>query len=320
MFIIASTSFGMHWLQRRRRERLRRRVANGEVDLEQLGIKKLTVPLELLEKMPLYNYPGTTEKSEIQETATTDTPDKSGIENAGTDIEKDIQQPTPTKPQTTPAPQTAYSQPTCAICLEDFVPSESLVRELPCRHIFHSECVDTFLRENSSLCPLCKKTSLPRGYCPPIITNVMVRRERMMRRMRDRVPSNGDPEAGLRHPWSPATWRRRGRSALNVPARMRARAHSLAMRTGPHATSESLTMTPALPPVSQSETTPRDDDAGAATTIAPPAAAVDDHGPGSEWARRRAVAMAGVQGRTDEDEERRPRWKRITGKIWPGLA
>ena len=53
----------MHCVQRRRRERLRRRVISGELNLEQLGVKRLTVPRRILEEMPLYTFP--LEKEEI---------------------------------------------------------------------------------------------------------------------------------------------------------------------------------------------------------------------------------------------------------------
>ncbi|RAH45734.1 RING-H2 finger protein [Aspergillus brunneoviolaceus CBS 621.78] len=53
------------------------------------------------------------------------------------------------------------SQTTCAICLDDYVSGESTVRELPCGHIFHPDCIDTALTQSSSLCPLCKKSVLP---------------------------------------------------------------------------------------------------------------------------------------------------------------
>ncbi|KAL5339086.1 hypothetical protein BJX70DRAFT_364955 [Aspergillus crustosus] len=52
------------------------------------------------------------------------------------------------------------SQTTCAICLDDFVPASSAVRELPCGHIYHPECIDVSLTQTSSLCPLCKKSVL----------------------------------------------------------------------------------------------------------------------------------------------------------------
>nr|XP_018675530.1 PREDICTED: E3 ubiquitin-protein ligase At1g63170-like [Musa acuminata subsp. malaccensis] len=42
----------------------------------------------------------------------------------------------------------------CCICLAKYVDNEEL-RELPCSHVFHKECVDKWLKINA-LCPLCK--------------------------------------------------------------------------------------------------------------------------------------------------------------------
>lgn len=42
----------------------------------------------------------------------------------------------------------------CSICLEEFVTDDG-VRTLPCLHIFHLRCVDTWLSTNAS-CPVCK--------------------------------------------------------------------------------------------------------------------------------------------------------------------
>lgn len=163
------TSLIMHFNQRRMRRDLRRRIANGEVDLEVLGIKRQKVPQKLLDKMPLYVYtsklapPTSTEKKE--------TPSPP-------------QNPSFVQRKTLPKRDFAFSQATCPICLDDFEHNETIVRELPCQHIFHPECVDEFLRSNSSLCPMCKKSALPTGYCPENITISMVRRERMIRRLR----------------------------------------------------------------------------------------------------------------------------------------
>jgi len=173
MFIIATTSFTMHCIQRRRRDRLRRRIQSGELDLEQLGVKRLTVPRRVLEEMPLYTYPP--EKGDPAQR----TEPEPGSETVQT-TDEPVQQVHAEKDRAaTSTPQTAFLQPTCAICLDDFCADESVVRELPCRHVFHAACVDAFLRESSSLCPLCKTSVLPKGYCPPVITNAMVRRERM---------------------------------------------------------------------------------------------------------------------------------------------
>ncbi|CAG8610868.1 1965_t:CDS:2 [Funneliformis mosseae] len=49
---------------------------------------------------------------------------------------------------------------TCAICLEDFENGEE-IRELPCKHWYHIECIDPWLTTKSSSCPLCKKDCRP---------------------------------------------------------------------------------------------------------------------------------------------------------------
>jgi hypothetical protein len=174
VFIIGFISTSLHCMQKRRRTILQQRIVRGDVDLEQLGIKKLTVPTNILDRMPLYVYPQMSEK----------TPELHYITD---------------------------NQETCAICIEEFIPGESQIRQLPCNHIFHSQCVDNFLRQSSSLCPLCKKTSLPKGFCPPVITNAMVLRERRVRNMRDRIPNDPSVPRYL----SPGVWSERVRSTLN---------------------------------------------------------------------------------------------------------
>ncbi|KAK0124041.1 hypothetical protein ONS95_009026 [Cadophora gregata] len=206
----------MHFVQRSRRKSLRRRVANGEVDLEALGIKRLRVPQKAIDRLPLFIYVSEDEKSfpaspqkEEHFVSMTHEDDFSG---ASTVVGSDpriydmmsakelataelipIDEKTPIPDSTLVHRFLPYVQPTCAICLEDFESGISEIRELPCGHIFHPECIDTFLANNSSLCPMCKKSALPIGFCPTIITNAMVRRERNLRRIRSRVSVQNEP-------------------------------------------------------------------------------------------------------------------------------
>ena len=43
----------------------------------------------------------------------------------------------------------------CQICLEDWQKEET-VRDLPCTHFFHVQCLDTWLGHKNS-CPLCRQ-------------------------------------------------------------------------------------------------------------------------------------------------------------------
>jgi len=51
-------------------------------------------------------------------------------------------------------PDRSVTQTQCMVCLEDFT-DEQEVRRLPCSHLFHSECIDEWLRRCTD-CPICK--------------------------------------------------------------------------------------------------------------------------------------------------------------------
>ncbi|MCJ1309776.1 hypothetical protein MMC25_003437 [Agyrium rufum] len=259
--VIFLSSFLMHLIQRRRRARLRRMIGTGEVDLEALGIKRLKVPQEVLDKLPLYTFVSDDREkatsippqspsrlplpqspvspSEFPQNQPADTvvpasprsvvfftppgspteqiysykrsrpPSPSSRRSASQLSNTHSSQPQPTlapsSPTKTSIPasqpmklkQLTTSQPTCPICIDDFVNLETTVRQLPCGHIYHPECVDPFLRDYSSLCALCKGRVLPQGYCPAEVTNAMVRRERLVRRMREHVDIVGGNEIEL---------------------------------------------------------------------------------------------------------------------------
>ncbi|KAL8814751.1 MAG: hypothetical protein Q9223_006050 [Gallowayella weberi] len=210
LFLIGATSGIMHFFQRRRRNTLRRRIVNGEVDLEKLGIKRLTVPQEAISMLPTFVYsPSEKELLDMPRdhiTALSDFPATKSDADSPAPIYAAAQHP-PIPPTTRPTPSPSqptqppsYAQPTCPICLDDFIPHETTVRSLPCQHIYHPECIDPFLLQNSSLCPVCKSKVLPKGYCPETITNAMVRRERQQRRNRDRVRRIRGEEAAAQIP------------------------------------------------------------------------------------------------------------------------
>jgi hypothetical protein len=210
--ILGSTSLLMHLLQRRRREGLRRRIARGHVDLEALGIKRLTVPKSVIDKMPMFIY--TCREDEVlreSQKGTSNQSEADGIKSgpaSATDDNATLSSIHIADSTLLTHEYKQHAQPTCPICLEDFVSGSTKIRELPCGHIFHPECIDSFLGNNSSLCPMCKKSTLPLGYCPERITNAMVRRERAIRRLRSRVNINEeghDIEGGWAHRMS--SWR-----------------------------------------------------------------------------------------------------------------
>lgn len=191
----------MHWLQYQHRQRLRRRVASGQVDLEALGIKRLSVPRKILDAFPMRVYvpePATPEATDGPITPLSPQPthpepafsQKAPVRHFAAP-DPPLPPPISLRPSRYPHLDTTlrrgYSQTQCPICLDDFAPYNTVVRELPCLHVFHPDCIDPFLETQSSLCPLCKSSALPQGYVPPSLTNATVRRERNLRRMRARV-------------------------------------------------------------------------------------------------------------------------------------
>ena len=41
----------------------------------------------------------------------------------------------------------------CTICMEEYTLGQSL-KLLPCKHLFHTKCIETYLKEFSVQCPL----------------------------------------------------------------------------------------------------------------------------------------------------------------------
>lgn len=57
----------------------------------------------------------------------------------------------------------------CTICLSEYVHLEH-VRRLPCMHLFHIQCVDRWLRQNSR-CPMCRMNIDYRGDSNELLCN-----------------------------------------------------------------------------------------------------------------------------------------------------
>lgn len=200
-------------IQRKRRAILRERINAGEVDIEQLTLNQFKVPRETVEKMPQYTYLGFTQNLEteapktpvqtkaieVESSSAASTPSLSEGRKSSESDESGLKKPEPAmiNPKTDDSDDSdetsssrkpyrlSHTQTTCAICLDDFVAGSTTVRELPCGHIFDPGCIDEYLTETSSLCPLCKKSVLPAGSCPVQVTNEMVRQEAAVRRGRN---------------------------------------------------------------------------------------------------------------------------------------
>ncbi|XP_073009991.1 probable E3 ubiquitin-protein ligase XERICO [Typha latifolia] len=50
--------------------------------------------------------------------------------------------------------------PDCSVCLSRFE-AESVVNRLPCGHLFHKACLETWLDYHHATCPLCRSRLLP---------------------------------------------------------------------------------------------------------------------------------------------------------------
>lgn len=195
LVIIACVSLFMHLLQRQRRKSLAARVRIGEVDLEAMGIARVMVPSDHVKSFPLFTYQSESDRSSCPPTpSSTRASSRHGARSVSSVMSVSARSRSSIAGSEYSTAATNF-QPQCQICLDYFTNRSSVIRQLPCFHIYHPECIDEFLIKVSSLCPICQQCMLPRGYCPKI-TNAMVRRERAMRRLRSTVDVEVDSVQG----------------------------------------------------------------------------------------------------------------------------
>uniref|UniRef100_A0A1D1YWC5 E3 ubiquitin-protein ligase At4g11680 n=1 Tax=Anthurium amnicola TaxID=1678845 RepID=A0A1D1YWC5_9ARAE len=93
---------------------------------------------ELLNSLPTYKFRSKRDRNRDDSESNSEVMGEGGILAAGTDKERMI----------------SAEDAVCCICLAKYADNEEL-RELPCAHFFHKDCVDKWLKINA-LCPLCK--------------------------------------------------------------------------------------------------------------------------------------------------------------------
>ncbi|KID89591.1 RING finger domain-containing protein [Metarhizium guizhouense ARSEF 977] len=371
LFVILTVSIAMHFIQRRNRNSLKRRVQSGEVDLEAMGIKRVTVPASHVAQFPLFTYNAEPDLYDLPSSPRSQTAPSGRTRKTRKKRRREPGPKTDTMGPGAPSVRSIRSkrssltgtgetmatnyQPTCHICLASFEHRVTVIRELPCGHIFHSECIDEFLIQNSSLCPTCKHCMLPKGYSPKI-TNGMVRRERALRRLRERVDleelslESGDTRL--------KSWGKKLFSSSSHPSHTSPTKTDVQMKPlkSKHTTKTEESQNPiegeesnsssSLPDRTADTATPDSTDLPqvAATTAKtrprkskprmlkllptqPENAALDtgDRAPNrrgspSAFARERMREIADNNAPFDDPDKSRPRWRRVISKAFPGFS
>ena len=156
--------------------------SGGELDLEQLGVKRLTVPRRVLEEMPLY-------------TRAIRPPRARRVRGRADDGRAGAAEVNARRRRTARRRRRRRRRscsPTCAICLDDFCAGRASCAAACAPHLPRCRA-STPARELEPV-PAVQDERAAQGACPPVITNAMVRRERMLRRMRD--GGQGGPRGG----------------------------------------------------------------------------------------------------------------------------
>ncbi|KAK2617051.1 hypothetical protein QQS21_000145 [Conoideocrella luteorostrata] len=371
LFVILVVSLIMHFIQRRNRNSLKRRVQSGEVDLEAMGIKRVTVPASHVTQFPLFTYNAEADLIDLPSSPRSQTTPPAGTRKTRrkrrretTNATSDALGPSAQSVRSIRSKRSGLTgvgettatnyQPNCHICLASFEHRTTIIRELPCGHIFHTECIDEFLVQNSSLCPTCKQCMLPRGYSPKI-SNGMVRRERALRRLRERVDieelsiESRDTKLKTwgRKLFHPSHMTNTSSTKTEVPMKVltappnkldvAGNLPSIEIDDGhnssssPNRSSDSVTPDPAEPTQVPSPTTkprPRKckpralrvlqtqpEDAELNFSITAP----NRRGSPSSFARERMRQIADNNAPFDDPDRARPKWRRAISKAFPGF-
>ncbi|CAG8528446.1 16776_t:CDS:2 [Funneliformis caledonium] len=150
----------LYRLRRNQQLEIRRQRAADEV----LGMKKWTLEKDIIDTFPIIIYDKKSGSTSEEQKISSDM-DNFTVQFPLDQHVQQSQQDITTIPanQTSPTVTSASTDDdtdTCAICLEDFENGEE-IRELPCKHWYHIECIDPWLTTKSSSCPLCKKDCRP---------------------------------------------------------------------------------------------------------------------------------------------------------------
>ena len=174
---------------------------------------------------------------------------------------------------------------------------------------------------------MCKQSVLPTGTCPVRITNMMVRRERHIARMRERSAWSA-ANGGVAPPVSVAMSDHArgafgsigravtGRRIFSAPERTQNRPADIEM-AATNTTAippQPVSSVPTGPPPALTSTNPQD--------CEPPPTPSQTR---REWARQRALNLLGHRNAPTEvdaleqEENARPKWKRALNKVFPGF-
>jgi hypothetical protein len=121
---------------------------------EQIRVAKDYHPLSYTsplrrEVQPKYTYPGVAAVATIEEKEEGDTL----IKDSGVPSSKNKTSPKIHTIQNREQSRLDHELASCSICTEDFLDREN-VRILPCAHIYHQRCIDSWLLDFSGTCPL----------------------------------------------------------------------------------------------------------------------------------------------------------------------